>query len=103
MRIDLLLCRLRFTRSRKCAQEKALAGHMRINGERVRRASHAVATGDVLTFPHGHSVMVCQIEDLPQRRGPAEEARSYYRVLDPGAHSDLAGRKLQDCPRTKRT
>ena len=103
MRLDLLLCRLRFTKTRNIAQAKTLTGYIRVNGNRVRRASHAVAPGDVLTFPCGKGVVICQIECLPQRRGPAEEARSCYRMLDPGAQSDLAGAKLQDCPRTKRT
>ncbi len=102
MRLDLLLCRLRFARTRSMAQAKALTGHIRINGARIRRASHPVSVGDVLTLPQGKSVLVCRIERLPERRGPAEEAQSCYLVLDPDGISDLARTQHQAHARTER-
>ena len=97
MRLDLLLYRLRLARTRGLAQAKTLTGHIRVNGNRVRRASHAVSPGDMLTMPHGNGVMVCEVLHLPGRRGPAAEARCCYRVLDPDAQSDLAERPDTDC------
>ena len=79
MRLDLLLCRLRFAKSRAVAQRWIGEGHIRCNGERVQRADRPVAEGDVLTLPVGRGVRVIQIERLPERRGPASEAQSCYR------------------------
>ncbi|QZH76157.1 MAG: RNA-binding S4 domain-containing protein [Erythrobacter sp.] len=84
MRIDLLLCRLRFAKSRSVAQRWIAEGHMRCNGARVTRSGLTVAAGDVLTLPMGQSVKVIAVDMLPERRGPASEARLHYRELDAG-------------------
>lgn len=81
MRLDLLLCRLRFARSRSIAQSWIAEGHIRCNGLRVRSAAQAISEGDVLTLPVGADVRVIAVERLPERRGPAEEARGHYRDL----------------------
>lgn len=80
MRLDLLLCRLRFARSRTVAQRWIAEGHIRCNSARVVRIDHAIAEGDVLTLPIGRKVKVIVMDSLPQRRGPAAEAQSHYRV-----------------------
>jgi len=82
LRIDKLLWFLRFARSRSIAQAMALAGHVRLNGKRVDKAHQQVATGDVLTLPLPRGVLVIEVLALPNRRGPAPEAQSCYRVLD---------------------
>jgi ribosome-associated heat shock protein Hsp15 len=82
MRLDLLLCRLRFARSRAVAQRWIGEGHMRSNGARVTRSDLAVTAGDVLTLPAARGVKVIAIDTLPDRRGPAAEARAHYRELD---------------------
>ncbi len=87
MRIDKLLWFLRFARSRTLAQAMALQGHVRLNGKRIDKAHQAVAAGDILTLPLGRRVLVIEVLALPQRRGPAPEAQSYYRVLDETARS----------------
>lgn len=103
MRLDLLLVRLRFARSRSVAQRWIEAGHMRCSGSRVTSAAHGVQVGDVLTLPIGRGVRIVELVALPERRGPAAEAQMHYRVLDaPGSiaiagskshpqHDDLAG------------
>ncbi len=48
MRIDRLLCNLRFVRTRSLAAKLAATGHLRRNGIRVTRPSQEVAEGDVL-------------------------------------------------------
>ena len=85
MRIDRLLCCLRFVRTRSAARKLVDEGHIRVNGERVQRASRAIAAGDVLTLPLGDSVRLIEVVDLPERRGPPREAQECYRELDPGA------------------
>jgi ribosome-associated heat shock protein Hsp15 len=87
MRIDKLLWFLRLAPSRTLAHDWVLAGHMRINGRRVERASTAVKPGDVLTLPLHSGVRVIALMALPTRRGPASEAQQCYRTLDePGAN-----------------
>ncbi len=90
MRIDKLLWFLRLTASRSFAQEWASAGHIRLNGRRIERASAMVKPGDVLVLPTRRQVKVIEILALPARRGPAPEAQSCYRVLDAGVKLDLS-------------
>ncbi len=91
MRLDLLLVRLRFAKSRTVAQRWIEEGHIRCNAARVTRSDHGVGIDDVLTLPIGRSVRVIAIEALPERRGPAKEARMHYRDLDAGRSIAIAG------------
>lgn len=81
MRLDLLLCRLRFCKSRAVAQRWIDEGHIRCNGMRVLHSHHTIAAGDILTLPIGRMVKVIAIEALPDRRGPAAEAEAHYTAL----------------------
>ena len=84
LRLDLLLVRLRFARSRSPAQRWIDEGHIRCNGRRVVRVGEPIGTGDVLTLPVGRGVLVIRICALPDRRGPPCEAQSCYESLDAG-------------------
>ncbi|NMW32635.1 RNA-binding S4 domain-containing protein [Altererythrobacter sp. RZ02] len=90
MRIDRLLCYLRFVRTRSQAQVLIESGHLRCTNIRVTRTSHTVAIGDVLTFPIGKTVRIVRILTLPDRRRSAAEARLCYDDLDPGAENAIA-------------
>ncbi len=83
MRIDRLLCYLRFVRTRSAAHRLVEEGHIRRNGERVTRCSRDVAVGDVLTLPLGNGVRLIEILSVPERRGPPRDASACYRELDP--------------------
>ena len=96
MRIDTLLCRLRFVKTRGRAQKLVDEGHIRCNGARVVRRDHAVGAGDVLTLPLGTRVQVVRIDALPDRRGPPAEAQSCYTCLDRAAPLAIAGEKPAD-------
>lgn len=91
MRLDKLLWFLRLARSRTRAQQWIAEGHIRRNGIRVERQDQAVTVGDVLTLPLPRAVLVIEVAALPNRRGPAAEAQSCYRVLDGGGSLALAG------------
>jgi ribosome-associated heat shock protein Hsp15 len=91
VRLDKLLWFLRLARTRTRAQSWIGEGHIRRNGARVERQDQAIAVGDVLTLPLPRAVLVIEITALPDRRGPAAQAQSCYRVLDGGGHSVLAG------------
>lgn len=82
IRIDKLLWFLRLAGTRGLAQEWASAGHIRLNGRRIERASATVRPGDVLVLPLGGGVRVIEIMTIPDRRGPASEAQACYRQLD---------------------
>ena len=93
MRIDRLLHHLRFAKSRSLAQAWIAQGHIRRNGQRVLDRDLAVNAGDILTLPLGRAVRVIEILALPDRRGPASEARGLYRDLDAGGLIAIAGAK----------
>jgi len=99
MRIDTLLHRLRFSKTRGLAQGWIAQGHIRLNGERLVRQDRRVAVGDVLTLPLAARVAVIEICELPERRGPAAEAQACYRALEHRPLDDappqaIAGAKL---------
>lgn len=95
MRVDRLLYFLRFARSRSLAAAIVGSGQLRCNGERILRTSQPMAPGDVLTIPLGRHVRLVELLSLPTRRGPPEEARSCYRMLDPHDQTDIAAVKTQ--------
>ncbi|MDG5748108.1 S4 domain-containing protein [Qipengyuania sp. XHP0207] len=83
MRIDRLLCYLRFVRTRSAAQKLVEKGYIRRNGERVTRGAIDIRIGDVLTIPLGNQVRLVEILGMPDRRGPPRDAQACYRELDP--------------------
>lgn len=89
MRIDRLLCNLRFLRTRSLAARLVAEGHLRRNGQRVTRCSQPVAVGDVLTIPLGATVLLIEVLALPERRGPARAAQACYRALDRAGETDI--------------
>jgi ribosome-associated heat shock protein Hsp15 len=84
-RIDRWLWCARFLKSRSLAATLVQSGRIRVNGDRISKASRMVRPGDVLTFPLGPHIRVIKILLLAERRGPAPEARSLYSDLDPPA------------------
>lgn len=99
MRIDRLLWFMRLAASRSFAQKWVLAGHIRLNGQRVEKPSAGVSVGDVLTLPMRNGVLVAQVLVLPTRRGPPAEARACYRELDAAGALAIAGAKAREAAR----
>ncbi len=89
MRIDRLLCHLRFLRNRTLAADMVRTGHLRRNGLRVLKPSQDIVVGDVLTIPVGMAVKLIEVLALPERRGSAQVAKRCYRLLAPSL--DRAG------------
>jgi ribosome-associated heat shock protein Hsp15 len=81
LRIDKWLWHARFCKTRAIAQQKAAAGHIRLNGHRVEKASAAVRVGDVMTLPAGGKVVALKVLGLGERRGPASEAQTLYELI----------------------
>ncbi|MBV1900780.1 MAG: RNA-binding S4 domain-containing protein [Kordiimonadaceae bacterium] len=78
IRVDKWLWQARFFKTRTLASKLCRSGKMRVNGERVTKASVAIAIGDVLTFPQKRAIRVVELLALGERRGPAPEAQALY-------------------------
>ena len=63
-------------------------GSVRIDGERTKKASHAVRPGVTLTFAQGRQVRIVRVLSLAVRRGPASEAQTLYEDLSPPVRDD---------------
>jgi ribosome-associated heat shock protein Hsp15 len=82
MRIDRFLWFARIVKKREWAQAMATAGHLRVDGRPIDKAATPVHPGQVLAFAtHGGRVRAIRVLALPERRGPAEEARACYSEL----------------------
>ena len=87
MRLDRYLFFIRLVKSRTLAQALIEAGHVRIDGRRVAKASEEVRAGSVIALPLRGKVRVLRVLTLPPRRGPASEARACYEELGEAADS----------------
>lgn len=83
LRLDKWLWYGRFFKSRSLAAACVEAGDLRVNGVHVKKRSHTVVPGDVVTFEQGDHIRVIRIEALGARRGPAAEAQTLYSDLAP--------------------
>jgi ribosome-associated heat shock protein Hsp15 len=89
-RIDKWLWYARFFKARTWATRVCNDGRVRLSGQVVRKAHHALKPGDVLTFPQGPHIRVVRVIAMGIRRGPAVEARGLYEDLAPPAAPRMA-------------
>jgi len=81
VRIDRFLFFIRLVKSRTLAQGLIDTGHVRLDGRRVEKPSEDVRVGSTIAFPLHGRVRVLRVLGLPERRGPASEARTCYEEL----------------------
>ena len=81
MRIDRFLFFIRLLKSRTLAQGIIDEGHVRIDSKRVEKPSEEVRVGSVIGLPLHGEVKILRVLALPDRRGPAREARGCYEEL----------------------
>ena len=81
MRIDRYLHCIRLVRSRTLAQAVIETGYVRIDGKRVEKPSEDVRVGSTIALPLHGRVRVLRVLGLPERRGPAAQARTCYAEL----------------------
>jgi ribosome-associated heat shock protein Hsp15 len=81
VRIDRFLFFIRLAKSRTLAQALIDTGHVRIDGKRVEKPSEEVRIGSVIALPLHDTVRIFRVLSLPERRGPASEARARYEEL----------------------
>ena len=77
LRIDKWLWCARFFKSRSLAQQAVEGGHVQVNGERAK-ASRQVKVGDRLRITRERERFEVEVIGIPERRGPATEARTHY-------------------------
>ena len=82
-RIDKWLFFARVAKSRSLAQERVVAGHVSVNGQKIRQPSHQVRAGDRLDIAMPERDLVLIVKLPGERRGPYEEARLLYEDLTP--------------------
>ena len=78
LRLDKWLWQARFFKGRGDAADMVAEGYLRLNGAHCTKPGHALAVGDVLTFPQGNRIRVIRVQEIGQRRGPASEAQMLY-------------------------
>lgn len=77
LRIDRWLWCTRFFKSRGLAADAVKAGHVRVDGQRVK-ASREVKVGDRVSIVKGLHEVDVEVVGIPERRGPAVEAAACY-------------------------
>lgn len=87
-RVDLWLFRVRFAKTRAGAARLIAEGGVRLvrdgASRRLEKPSAELAVGDTLLFSQDGALRALQVEGLPDRRGPAAEARTFYRDSSAG-------------------
>ena len=82
-RLDQWLWHARFFKTRSLATKLVSGGHVRVDGNRVQKASFALRPGMTLTFRQARRVRIIQVDQLAARRGPASEAQGLYTDVSP--------------------
>ena len=77
VRLDKWLWAARFAKTRTAATELVLAGHVKVDGERVKPARE-IATGETLEIVRGTVRHVVVVTGLAERRGSAKVAATLY-------------------------
>jgi len=77
VRIDKWLWAARFFKTRGLATEMVNAGHVQLNGERIK-ASKLVSVGDELSIVRGQERFIVTVIALAEKRGSAAIAQKLY-------------------------
>ena len=77
LRIDRFLFFCRFFKTRSKAQTAVTGGHVKLNGKRAAPGQR-VQVGDRIHLVRERLTYSLQVTRIPQRRGPASEARACY-------------------------
>lgn len=77
VRLDKWLWAARFFKTRAMASDAINAGHVELEGSRVKPA-RPVKPGDELTIRKGTQEFVVHVRALSDRRGPANQAQELY-------------------------
>ncbi|MDJ0513442.1 MAG: RNA-binding S4 domain-containing protein [Methyloceanibacter sp.] len=89
-RLDKWLWCARLAKTRSAAARLIADGKVRVNGERIRKASRILQLGDVITATPPGRLVVWRVLDAAERRGPAPLARALYEDLTPPVEESAA-------------
>ncbi len=81
VRIDKWLWAARFFKTRGLATEMVSAGHIQINGERIK-PSKPVQIGDELRIRREQDMFIVTVTGLAEKRGSATVAQSLYQETE---------------------
>jgi ribosome-associated heat shock protein Hsp15 len=81
VRIDRFLHCVRLVKSRTLAQAVVESRRVRIDGRRIEKPSEDVRVGSIVALPLHDRVRILRVLRLPDRRGPAPEARACFEEL----------------------
>jgi len=84
-RIDKWLWHSRVVRTRTAAADLTAAGHVRVNGERVKAPSRMLRLGDVVTVSLYHGIRVLKVTGFAGQRGSGAAARLLFDELGANA------------------
>ncbi|MDO5642685.1 MAG: RNA-binding S4 domain-containing protein [Paracoccus sp. (in: a-proteobacteria)] len=88
LRIDKFLWAARFVKTRALAQQVIGTGRARIDGESVKPA-RMIRPGTVIELRLGRIRRRIEVLALSEKRGPAAQAQTLYRDLDPPVQSGI--------------
>ncbi len=94
LRIDKWLWAARFFKTRGLAAEAVDAGHVRINGQRAKRAK-PVRIDDRIEVMRGAERIEVRVRALSDRRGPAPVAQALYEETEESRQAREAARTLR--------
>lgn len=94
-RVDKWLWHARVTKTRTLAQRLVAAGKIRINRVKTADPAHKLKIGDVLTITLEKRILIYEVVDFAERRGPFSQASLLFRDLSaPAAETPETAR---DC------
>lgn len=92
-RVDKWLWHARVTKTRTLAQRLVTAGKLRINRVKTDDPAHKLKVGDVLTITLERRILIYEVVDFAERRGPYEQARLLFRDLSAPATDTTESRQ----------
>ncbi|NVK29757.1 MAG: RNA-binding S4 domain-containing protein [Gammaproteobacteria bacterium] len=92
LRIDKWLWAVRFFKTRSLATAAISAGHVELNGQKIK-PSHRVQSGDIVKFRRGDFSMTCEVLTLQEKRVSAPIAQACYTETEESRLAREAGRE----------
>jgi ribosome-associated heat shock protein Hsp15 len=85
-RLDVWLFRTRLFKTRSLAAKTISKGKLRLTRtgqtQRISKPHYNVRAGDGLSFMRGQTMLSVSVSSMPERRGPASEARAHYELME---------------------
>lgn len=94
-RLDVFLYRTRLLKTRGLAAKMVTGRKIRLTRAgtttKAKKAHTSVRPGDGISFMRGKTLLTLTVDALPERRGPAVEARACYTLITDGQSDTRMG------------